>query len=228
MASDMSGSRFFVLEEGMFGPYDTRFSKIAPVNRGEPPQCPQCGEPMGMLMWLPPYRIELELYGEGLGDFVEGPGDDVLISQRFAEAYQAEELTGLLGFNPVEVVRIRRKRKGPSHDAVPPYFAVAACFGRGAVDEAQSRIQRSEPVTCPECRSAGVASVQGFALEPGTWQGEDVFRPRGKRGSIVVSERFSVLVQRHGFTNMKLTPIEEYVWDPDAKGPPTSPPVGPG
>ena len=62
--------------------------------------------------------------------------------------------------------------------------------------------------------------MHGFALEPGTWQGEDVFRPRGKRGSIVVSERFAEFVQRHGFTNMKLIPIEEYVWDPLGKGPP--------
>ena len=32
----------------------------------------------------------------------------------------------------------------------------------------------------------------------------------------------SEFVQRHGFTNMKLTPIEEYVWDPGGKGPPES------
>jgi hypothetical protein len=61
MASDVPGSPFFVLEEGMFGPADTKFSKIAPINRGDPPQCLQCGEHMGMLTWLPPYRIELEL-----------------------------------------------------------------------------------------------------------------------------------------------------------------------
>jgi len=221
MASDVPTSRFFVLEDGMFGPYDTKFSKVEPVNRGDPPQCPQCGEHMGMLTWLPPYRVELELYGQGFGDFVEGPGYDALISERMVESFRAEGLTGLMGFHPVEVVRVRRKRKGPAPGAVPSYFAVTACFGRGAVDEARSRIRRSEPATCPECRSAGVDSVHGFALEPGTWQGEDVFRPRGKRGSIVVSERFAEFVQRHGFTNMKLTLTEEYVWDPDGKGPPT-------
>ncbi|MFL5348174.1 MAG: hypothetical protein ACJ8AT_25555 [Hyalangium sp.] len=181
-----------------------------------------------MLTWLPPYRVELELYGQGGGDFVEGPGYDALISERFAQAFQAEGLTGLLGFHPVEVVRVRRRRKSPQPGSMPPYVAVTACFGRGAVDEARSRIRRSEPITCPECRSAGVDSVHGFALEPGTWQGEDAFRPRGKRGSIVVSERFAEFVQRHGFTNMKLTPIEEYVWDPDGKGPPASTHVAPG
>ena len=124
MASDVPTSRFFVLEDGMFGPYDTKFSKVEPVNRGDPPQCPQWREHMGMLTWLPPYRVELELYGQGFGDFVEGPGYDALISERMVESFRAEGLTGLLGFHPVEVVRVRRKRKGPAPGAVPSYFAV--------------------------------------------------------------------------------------------------------
>jgi hypothetical protein len=72
-----------------------------------------------------------------------------------------------------------------------------------------------------------VDSVHGFALEPGTWQGEDVFRPRGLQGDIVVSERFAELVKRHGFTNMKLIPTEEYVRDPLRKGPPAAPSAAP-
>ncbi|ADO70789.1 uncharacterized protein STAUR_2997 [Stigmatella aurantiaca DW4/3-1] len=63
-------------------------------------------------------------------------------------------------------------------------------------------------------------SVHGFALNGETWQGEDVFRPRGKQGSILISERFAEFVKQHGFTNMKLIPTEEYVWDPLRKGPP--------
>ena len=85
---------------------------------------------MGMLTWLPPYHGVLELYGASLGDFVETTGYDFLISERLAEAFRAEGLTGLLGFHPVEVVRVRRRRKGPVPSAVPRYFAVTACFGR--------------------------------------------------------------------------------------------------
>lgn len=180
-----------------------------------------------MRTWLPPYRGELELNGQSLGDFVEGPGYQVLISERMSEAFQTEGLTGLQGFKPVEVIRVRRKRKGPRLDAVPRYFAVSPCFGRGAVDEASSRIRRTEPIACAECRSTGLDSIHGYILEAGTWQGEDVFRPRGCQGSIVVSERFAEFVQRHGFTNMKLIPIEEYVWDPLSKGPPADNPTAP-
>lgn len=224
MASEVPpSSHFFVLEDDMFGRHDTKFSGTDPVNTEAAPRCPQCGDVMGMRTWLPPYRGELELYGESLGDFVESSGYDFLISERFAHAWQAEGLTGLLGFHPVEVLRVRRKRKGPMPSAVPRYFAVTACFGRAAVDEGHSQLRRTEPITCPECRSAGVDSIHGFTLEPGSWQGEDVFRPRGLRGCMVVSERFAQFVQRHGFTNMKLSPTESYVWDPLHRGPPPTP-----
>jgi hypothetical protein len=177
-----------------------------------------------MKEWLPPYRVKVELYGRDLGDYAHGPGgNSFLISERFAEAFRAEGLTGLLGFHPVEVVAVRRKRKGPKPTGVPSYFVVTPCFGRGAVDEGRSRLRRNKPVTCPECRSTGVDSIHGFFLEPGTWQGEDVFRPRGEQGSILVSERFAEFVKRHGLTNMKLIPTEEYVWDPLRKGPPAAP-----
>ena len=228
MASEAALSpRFFVLEDDMFGTHDTKVEKAEPVNRGDPPQCPQCGEHMGMRRWLPPYRGYLEVHGGILGDFVESSGYDFLLSERMAEAFRAEGLTGLLGFHPVEVLRIKRRRKSPQPSDMPRYFAVTACFGRGAVDEARSRLHRTEPITCTECRSAGLDSIHGFTLEPGTWQGEHIFRPRGLRGSILVSERFVEFVQRHHFTNMKWLPTEEYVWDPSRKGPPAESPTAP-
>lgn len=223
MAADLPPEpRFFELEADVWGPHDTQFDTVEPVNLGDPPPCPKCGQTIGMLTWLPPYRAELELYGQGLGDFVRGHGDEVLVSERMAEAFRLEGLTGLLGLHPVEVVRMRRKRKGPHPGAMPRYFVAVPCQGRGAVDEARSRLRRDKPVTCPECRSTGVDTIHGFALEPGTWQGEDVFRPRGLQGDIVTSERFAEFIKRHGFTNMKLSPTEEYVWDPGHKGPPTA------
>jgi hypothetical protein len=229
MASDRpSEPRFFVLADDMFGPHDAKLDKVAPVNRADAPLCPRCGDPIGMLTWRPPYRVALELHGQALGDFVEGPGYEVLISERFAQAFRAEELTGLLGFHPVEVVRVRRRRKGPKPSSVPPYVAVTICFGRGAVDEKRSLLRRTQAVSCPECRNPGVNSIHGFSLEPGTWEGEDLFRPRGMQGDILASERFAGFVTRHGFTNMKLTPTEEYVWDPLHLGPPASTYVAPG
>ncbi|MDC0708419.1 hypothetical protein POL68_08065 [Stigmatella sp. ncwal1] len=221
MASEAQPTpRFFVLDEDMFGSHGTRFDKAEPINRGDAPRCPPCNKVLSSLQWLMPYRAELELYGKDFGDFVQGSGNSILISERMAGGFQAKGLSGLLGFHPVEVVRVARKRKGPKPAEMPGYVVVTPCFGSAAVDVKRSRLRYNEPVTCSECRSAGLDSVHGFVLEPGTWQGEDVFHARGIAGSIIVSERFSEFVTRHGLTNMKLIPTEEYVSDPLRMGSP--------
>jgi len=225
MASEpVSGPRFFLLKNDMHGRCDTEFDTAEPVNLDPAPRCPRCGGAIGMRTWLPPYRGELTLHGEAAGDFVKFPGYEVLVSERFAEAFRAEGLTGMRGFHPVELSRVRGGRKGRKPVSVPRYFLVFPYFGRASVDMARSRIRHEQPVTCPECRDMAPDSIYGFTLEPGTWQGEDVFRPRGLQGCIVVSERFARLVERHGLTNMRLIPIEEYIWDPLGLGPPPAPP----
>ena len=102
-------------------------------------------------------------------------------------------------------------------------LSILVTYGRAAVDETRSRIRRSELIECDECRNTGVDGIYGFRIEPGTWDGLDAFRPRGLHADIVVSERFVDFVRRHGFTNIKLIPTEQYVWDPLRKGPPPEP-----
>jgi hypothetical protein len=216
-----SPPRFFVLKKGALGSrYDADADKAEPVNRGDEPRCPRCGDVIGMLKWLPPYRVELELHGEDLGDFIDTSGYEWLISERVAEAFRAEGLTGLEGFHPVEVLRVKCLRKRPRKPlTVPRYYVVWPCFSRAAVDLVLNRVRTGGPLTCLECRVAGINAINGFVLEPGTWGGEDIFRPRGIQGEIVVSERFKHFVERHGFTNVVLTPTEQYVWDPSKLGP---------
>jgi hypothetical protein len=222
MASEASTSpRFFVLTEGpTWSRYDADVDTVEPENFGEAPRCPSCGVFIGLLPWLPPYRVELEVHGQELGDFLKAPGYRLLISERFAEAFRAEGLTGLEGFHPVEVLRVRRKGKGARKPlTVPRYQVVWPCYGRGAVDLVLNRVRTVETPTCLECRTGGINAINGFVLEPGTWSGEDIFRPRGIQGRIIVSERFKDFAERHHLTNVVLTPTESYVWDPGKLGP---------
>jgi hypothetical protein len=221
MASESSTSpRFFVLEEATGSRYDTLYDTVEPYNLSEDPHCPLCGEGLGALTWLPPYRVEVELHGEEPGDYARGPGYERLISERFVESFRAEGLTGLGGFHPVEVLRVRCMRKRPRQPLIMPrYYVASPCFGQGAVDLVLNRVRFSKPPTCTECRSTGIDAINGFVLEPGTWAGEDIFRPRGMQGDIVVSERFKDFVERQGLTNMVLTPTEQFVWDPSNLGP---------
>ena len=207
-----------MLADDRHGSHDTAALFSEGFDTGDTPCCAKCGASIGMREWLPPYRVEIALYGKGgAGDFVTCPGESMLVSERLAAAIRAERVTGLHGFQPVEVVKMnaRAKRLG-----LPRYLRVEATYGRAAIDEVRSRLRRVKPITCEECRSTDVAGIYGFRIEPGTWEGLDVFRPRGLQSDVVVSERFADCVQRHGFTNVKLIPTEQFVWDPYRKGPP--------
>ncbi len=221
MASESTNAqRFFVLQEAMGSRHDTDCDTIEPCNVGDAPRCPRCGDVVGLLKWLPPYRVALELHGEEPGDYIRGTGYERLVSERFAEAFRAEGLTGLEGFHPVEIARVRfMKKRVRKPITAPRYYVVWPCFGRAAVDLVLNRVRFAPPLSCMECRCTGIDAVHGFVLEPGTWAGEDIFRPRGMQGDIVVSERFKVFVERHGLTNMVLTPTEQIVWDPSNLGP---------
>jgi hypothetical protein len=166
-----------------------------------------------MLTWQPPYRGSLELFGKDYGDFIECTGDDLLVTERFAEDFKAEGLTGLHGFHPVEVVRVRRGRKGPKPGPPPRYLAVTATYGAAVVDMERSRIKGSRPLKCTWCRYVGIDAVDGFALEEGSWTGEDIFRPRGT-ARVMVTERFVRFAERHAMSHIAFVPIEKYVWDP--------------
>lgn len=167
-----------------------------------------------MLPWEPPYRGELEVYGTGFGDIVEGPGNSLLVTERFANDFKAEGMTGLGGFHPVEILRVSRKRRGRKLGPPPQYLYVTTAYGQAAKDMERSRILGRNPVTCTWCRYVGSEAIDGLALEAGTWAGEDVFRARGLSGTIIVSERFMQFAERRAVSHLAMVPIEKYVWDP--------------
>jgi hypothetical protein len=215
MDSDVSSqpTRFFVLETLREGRHDTEFSTVN-LNVGPALRCPQCGGTIGALSWQPPYQGELELYGKDFGDLVKSHGGDWLVTERFAEDFMAEGLTGLSGFHPVEVTRVRRMRRGPKPGPPPRYLLVIPDYGHPALDMERSRLWSSKPMRCTWCRSRGIDAIDGLALEAGTWSGEDVFRPRGLWGVILVSERFMRFAERHATSHLTFVPIEKYVSDP--------------
>ncbi|HEX8703733.1 MAG TPA: hypothetical protein VF815_33155 [Myxococcaceae bacterium] len=195
------------------GVHDTEFSTVN-LQVGPAVRCPQCNDIVGSLTWQPPFQGELELHGKAFGDLLKGAGDDLLVTEHFAAAFTAEGLKGLSGFHPVEVKRVRKTRRGPKPGPPPEYLVVTPAYGQPALDLARSRLHTSAPVTCTWCRSTGVDAVDGLALEEGTWTGEDVFRPRGLSGVILVSERFVRFAQHRALSHFTFVPIEKYVWDP--------------
>ncbi len=218
MGFDTNASHsFFVLKTQRYTHHDTEFSPVEEQERQDAPRCPRCGDVVGMMTWLPPYRVKLKLYGAEPGDIIQSlaGGSDLIVSERFADAFRAAGFKGLSGFDPVEVIKVQRQRGSPrAAFTLPQYLAVTVAFGSALVDEARSQILRPGPFDCDYCRAIGTDGVNGFTLEPGSWNGDDFFLPRGLVGTFVVSERFARLVSEHPITNTVLTPTERYVWDP--------------
>ncbi len=224
MGSDASppAQRFFILNKVLGGRHDTECTMVDPAY-GPAHHCTRCGAIISSLTWVAPYRVKLAVYDQNYGDLITGLGEGCLVTTEFAEAFQMAGLSGFSGFHPVEVVRVRRQRRGAKPEPPPPYLYVTATYG-ASVDEARSRIWRTSPITCTQCRSTGIDAIDGFSLEPGSWTGCDVFLAYGCPGTLIVSERFVRFAETRAMDHMAMIPTEKYVWDPLRRYYPDGPP----
>lgn len=190
--------------------YDADASRMKPTDVGEGPKCPVCGRHVGMLQWLPPYHVEIIVHGRMPGDVVECSNNSRLVSDRFRLAWLAEGLRGIKEFSPLARLRVRPARLGRQPFT---YFHIAPQRFGTRIDRAHSLIEFDRPITCDHCIDADADTVRGFAIDESSWTGEDLFMPWG-RPSIVVTDRVRQLRDKYGLTNMNMTPVEEYLWDP--------------
>ena len=166
---------------------------------GDTLQCATCRRTIGMLRWLPPFRAELEARGSQFGDLAFfGVGDSFLVSQRFRDIYIHHHLTGLEGFEPVEIVRVKRKKKSLGNP--PTYLRAAVCRGKTALDLTASGFEWIAPPSCPDCLNGTMRSWKRTIVDESTWTGEDIFIPRGLN-AFIVSERFKDVCESNGVTN---------------------------
>jgi len=211
--------QFFVIERKARGARESDRTDVMPEAGspvGEAPRCPSCGRFIGMLKWLPPYRVEMDTWGEQFGDFAFAGGSEYfLVSDRFREIYMQSGCKGLSGFDPVEVGRITRHKKKLRNSA-PKYFKVDVVRSHTAVDQAASGFEWSEGASvCPAClfpKEGVIKRWKGVVIQPEAWDGEDIFVPRGG-GEIVATSRFKKLCEANGLRNAVLIPAERYGHD---------------
>ncbi len=212
--------RFYVLEpDGMlFGTKWAYGEDMDPVILGEAPKCPKCGRAVGLLEWLPPHRVKVSsAKPEKWGDFLWGTFFPFMVSERFKTIYEREGLTGIeVFYPPAEVVRVGRRRTGDIPAGMPAYHLVKIPWGRANMDDAASEVER-KPWSCAYCRGS-VIRYERIVIEPGSWQGDDLFIARGLSGVVLASERFKEVVESYGLTNVWLIPSERYAYDEKRPG----------
>jgi ribosomal protein L34E len=162
--------KFYVLENPKVGPGDgdavTDYLYVDGSKLGDAPQCPVCGKYLGGMPLLPPIRLELKAWGSRWGDVAFFGGDQILVSNRLRDLFVEAGLSGFTRFDPAELVKISRRKKRVGS---PPNYQLASIQrGRALVDDAASGLERNEPSTCDECRSAGIRRTDRIVLEANT------------------------------------------------------------
>ena len=203
---------FYILNNPLDNPALTDFEEAEPVHRGDAPHCPKCGKTIGLLEWLPPYRAKLVFWGKEAGDMAFAGGSQFLVSEHFVRFYEEFGLSGLTGFDPVEIVKVvRKKRTAPKE--TPRYYCAAVTRSQAVVDHKASGLMLQRPWTCDYCRLGGIKRMTRLVMIPNTWPGEDIFIARGLPGRIIASERFKNFCEKAGIKNGELIAAEEFHFD---------------
>ena len=205
----MSKSAFYLLRVGRVAePAATLFDPVDISEDGPPPRCPSCHGPVGMLTWRPPFVAELEPLEVEYGDIAKGPINDFLISERLKSLIMEEGIQGVSGLEPVEIKRVRRHRKITGER--PAYYRMRVSIHTVALDFEASKIEYGRAPVCATCRSGNITAIDRLVVDQSTWNGEDLFTPRGLSGFVIVSQRFERLCRAHSIKNAFFIPLEEY------------------
>src|SRR5215469_17136405 len=126
--------RFYVLRNPQPDETDavTDWLAVDGTRRGAAPRCPVCHKYIDSMPQLPPWRFELETWGKRFGDLAFKTSADLLVSERFKDAFLASGLTGLSGFNPAEIIKVIARR-GKVPVPMPGYFTVVVGRSRAAI-----------------------------------------------------------------------------------------------
>ena len=205
--------QFFLLERpNVIGEATTDYTIAEPSESGPASRCRMCGEYVEMLHWLPPHQVELKFFGTRPADFVFGGAIDVLVSERFRNQYRAENLSGFEGFDPVQVIKARSKGQ-TRVGQIPNYYHVRAGRSRAKINDEASGIIREGIPNCSECGGGGVVIAKRIILEEGTWNGEDVFSPRGLPGTILVTSRIVDIYKSNALEGADFIPALDYKYE---------------
>ncbi|OYP38914.1 double-CXXCG motif protein [Rhodopirellula sp. MGV] len=196
---------FYVWEYlGFVRAMKTGFAEFKAVGRkkfgGEFPKCPECETRIGTLNWQPPFVVQLTT--NKFGDLCTD-GQDILLSDRFREAWVNSGLTGLR-FERVNVEVAITER------STPIYFVARIAHTITRLDEKASGVVASNVVGCDSCRVMAREKVERIRLDRHTIPELDIFRPSGLYGATLVTSRFVEFVNELSLKNFHFKHQDDY------------------
>jgi hypothetical protein len=213
--------KYFVLESGdglLFGEKWSYAEMLPPINLGESERCPKCGAAVSDQKWEPPHRVKMSTdEQEKWGDLLWGVGFRLIVTRRFLNIFKNEGLKGITKVHPpVHVIKFRTGALGQTAPLLPTYHLVDIPWGGANQDDSASEVMFENPtqLKCTYCRQ-GVTwrKQERVVIENGSWNGADIFIPRGAPVPFMVSERFKKVAEENGLTNGWFIPAESYAYD---------------
>lgn len=169
-------------------------------------RCPDCGEETAPVPWLPPHCVELEVGQAGFEDVMFGTTPDLLVSERLVGHWRDAGLSGLFGFEAVQLRRVRKS--GKRGETSPNYFHVGVAMSEVAVDQVASGLRWRTGPTCRRCEIGRMLEGWERIILSGA-PDSDAFRARGLHGEILLSERARDLLVEHGISGGRVRPADE-------------------
>jgi len=202
--------QFHVLKGVVGSRAETWFEPIGEPRLGDAPRCPECRGWVGGKEWLPPYVVNLRVFGEAAGDVAfDMASDSLLISGRFLRLWRDAGLRGLDDASEVKLAGL-----GASGRASPAgqYFHVRPGRTGARIDASASSLIHAGPESCRLCGGTGIDGILALRIDEASWSGEDIFIPWGVYACTVVTDRVVSLAAEHGLLNVTTVPIEGYRW----------------
>lgn len=212
---------FFVLKpEGgiRFGTKWAYGELLEPICYSESQFCPICGSPVSGKKWIAPHTIKLSSSNPSKwGDFVWGSGFGLIISHRFFEIYNIEKLSGFSAISePIKIAKFGNRVEKDISIEPPSYHYAVIPWGGAEMNLVASEMKYAFPdkTICDYCHQGGSGKhFEQLIIIENSWNGSDVFIPRGVTGTYVVSERFKKVVEQYRMKNIWLIPCEKYAYD---------------
>jgi hypothetical protein len=215
---------FYVIDKPKPGSVEDQLARTDAVkeegfNTGEAVKCPKCGRYLSSLVWLPPYRVELETWGREYGDIVD-IGYNMIISERLAELCLQNSIQGFANFELIDILKVKYHRKIIAK-TMPRYYKATVSLSSTEIDqESSGYIWRNKSAICPTCHWDDLKCYSSIVIKNDTWNGDDIFYPLcGTR--LMVSERFKSMCENNLingaiYIDPKMESYDYYPWEPNS------------